>query len=296
MTDTNLPAVPEQPDNAPVMAFSSIASFEKAQRMARALSSSDLVPQMYKGDKGLANCLIAMEVAARTGSSILSVVQNLNIIQGKPSWGSSYVIGALNSCGRFTAINLVVDGEGDARGCTATSVIKDTGERVEGPRVSIKMAKDEGWYGRAGSKWKTMPDLMLRYRAAAFFGRLYAPDILMGMQSQEEAEDIAPPRVVNPTVQDPDDVKDAEALAERHTDAAEQNDNGESKPTTRRRRKKKGADAPTDGGQEAAATDGTAEGEGAEPPPPPVKDPEIVEEGDGKVPFTVDDGDQDGFF
>ena len=64
------------------------------------------------------------------------------------------------------------------------------GETLERPSVSIKLAKAEGWYGKSGSKWQTMPDPMLRYRAATFFGRLYAPDLLMGMQTQEEVMDV----------------------------------------------------------------------------------------------------------
>jgi len=52
------------------------------------------------------------------------------------------------------------------------------------------MAKAEGWVDKSGSKWKTMPELMMRYRAAAFFGRLYAPEITMGMHSVEEIVDI----------------------------------------------------------------------------------------------------------
>jgi hypothetical protein len=52
------------------------------------------------------------------------------------------------------------------------------------------MAKAEGWSTKAGSKWITMPELMLRYRAAAFFARLYAPDITLGMMTAEEARDI----------------------------------------------------------------------------------------------------------
>jgi hypothetical protein len=43
-----------------------------------------------------------------------------------------------------------------------------------------------------------MPELMLRYRSAAFFARLYAPDITLGMQTAEEVEDIAPERNVTP--------------------------------------------------------------------------------------------------
>ena len=54
----------------------------------------------------------------------------------------------------------------------------------------MDMAKAEGWVDKSGSKWKTMPELMMRYRAAAFFGRLYAPEITMGMHSVEEIVDI----------------------------------------------------------------------------------------------------------
>jgi hypothetical protein len=54
------------------------------------------------------------------------------------------------------------------------------------------MAKAEGWLTKTGSKWITMPELMLKYRAAAFFGRLYAPEVLMGMQTTEEIVDITP--------------------------------------------------------------------------------------------------------
>jgi len=59
----------------------------------------------------------------------------------------------------------------------------------------MQMAKDEGWLGKQGSKWKTMPELMLMYRAAAFFGRLYAPDVTMGMQTTQEIADIEPKNI-----------------------------------------------------------------------------------------------------
>ena len=52
------------------------------------------------------------------------------------------------------------------------------------------MAKAEGWLQKQGSKWQTMPDLMLRYRAAAFFARQYAPELTMGMHTAEEVADV----------------------------------------------------------------------------------------------------------
>jgi hypothetical protein len=84
-----------------------------------------------------------------------------------------------------TELQFEITGEGDARRCTAY-VFDKNDHRVEGPTVSIQMAKDEGWYGKNGSKWKTMPDVMLRYRAAAFFGRLNCPEMIMGIYTSDE--------------------------------------------------------------------------------------------------------------
>lgn len=177
--------------------YSNDAAFDHAQRMAKALSSSDLVPTQYKGN--IANTLIALEMANRTGSSPIMVMQNLNIIHGKPTWSSSFIIAALNSCGRFSPIMFRYNDKGvkthgqikfSDKECVAYARGKD-GEVIEGPSASIEMAVLEGWYSKSGSKWKTMPDLMLSYRAAAFFGRLYAPDILQGMHTAEEVQDFS---------------------------------------------------------------------------------------------------------
>jgi hypothetical protein len=186
MTETTTTEVAlSNPQN--VSAFSNGGTFEVAQRMAKALSATDLVPATYKGN--VANCLLALEIAQRTGASPMAVMQNLNIIHGRPSWSSSFIIAAMNSCGRFTPMKFSVSGEGDAMQCVAYATDVATGEIVEGPPVTIGMAKKEGWFGKSGSKWQTMPELMLRYRAAAFFGRLYAPDILMGMHADDEITD-----------------------------------------------------------------------------------------------------------
>jgi hypothetical protein len=162
-----------------------LSSFEMAQRQAKALSASDLVPQQYKNN--VANTLVALEIANRIGASPLMVMQNLNIIHGRPSWGSSFIIAAINGSGKFTALRFVGD---LSKGIKAVCQEKATGELLEGPTVTMEMAKAEGWLDKAGSKWKTMPELMMRYRAAAFFGRLYAPEITMGMHSTEEVVDI----------------------------------------------------------------------------------------------------------
>ncbi|MBQ1571128.1 MAG: hypothetical protein IIZ78_08400, partial [Clostridiales bacterium] len=78
----------------------------------------------------------------------------------------------------------------DGWGCKAYTTERATGELIEGVAVTIGMAKAEGWFGKAGSKWKTMPELMMRYRAATFLIRSVAPEIALGFQSTEEVRDV----------------------------------------------------------------------------------------------------------
>ncbi len=197
----NLPTTAN--NNLPIAAgFGNADSFELLQRQAKLLASSELVPKEFQGK--LANCVIALEMANRIGASPMAVLQNIYIVHGKPSWSSQFIIAALNATGRFSPLRFHITGEGDKKVCVAWAIERDTDERLESPPVSIEMAKTEGWISRNGSKWKTMPDLMLRYRAATFFGRLYAPDVLMGMRTQEEAQDIidiTPPTIETPTAE-----------------------------------------------------------------------------------------------
>lgn len=164
--------------------FNSAGAFELAQRMSKALASSNIVPQAYQNNVG--NCMIALEMATRLNASPLMVMQNLHVINGRPAWGSQYIIAMINQSKKYkTELQFEITGEGDARSCTAY-VLDKNDHRVEGPTISIQMAKDEGWYGKNGSKWKTMPDVMLRYRAAAFFGRLNCPEMIMGIYTSDE--------------------------------------------------------------------------------------------------------------
>lgn len=163
--------------------------FALIQRQASALSKSDLVPPAYKNN--LPNCILALDVAQRLGIQPLAVCQNLHVIQGRPSWSSTFVIAMLNASGRFSPLRFEVrTANGKETGWRAVATCKETGNILEGPWVTLEMAKAQGWTTKSGSKWVDMPDLMGRYRAAAFFGRLYAPEKLMGLQHVEEVEDV----------------------------------------------------------------------------------------------------------
>jgi len=171
--------------------FMNIQAFEAAQRMIRPLSESDLVPVTFQ--KRPANCLIALETAQRIGASPMMVMQNLYIVHGKPAWSSTFLIACINASRKFTPLRYRMTGEKgtDSYGCIAWAIDRD-GEKLESPEVTIGMAKAEGWYGKTGSKWKTMPELMLRYRAATFFARTYVPELTMGIQTQDEIIDVTP--------------------------------------------------------------------------------------------------------
>lgn len=166
--------------------WSDPAAFDTAARMAKALSSSTIVPKAYQGNNGLGNCMIALEMANRLHTSPLMVMQNLYIVNGNPAWSSQYIIAMINNSKKYkTEIQFHIEHEGDDLSCYAYVETYD-GRTIKGPLVTTKMAKAEGWSTKNGSKWKTMPEVMIQYRAASFFGRLYCPDMIMGMYSLEE--------------------------------------------------------------------------------------------------------------
>ena len=163
----------------------------------------------------VSNCVIVLNMSARMNADPLMIAQNLYIVEGRPSWSSQWIIAAINSCGRFSPLRFDIKDLGKKtveytsyiwenkqrsakteaieitdKVCVAWATEKETGNRIESPPVSIEMAFKEGWYTKNGSKWQTMEDVMLRYRTASFFGKLYAPELLMGLQSVEETQDM----------------------------------------------------------------------------------------------------------
>lgn len=169
--------------------FFDMQSFELMQRVSKAFASSDLVPKQYQGN--LPNTMIAMDMAQRIGANPLMVMQNLYIVHGTPGWSSKFLIATINASGRYSSLRYEWRGEpGKAEyGCRAWAIERETGERLDGIWVDWKMVRAEGWDGKNGSKWKTMPDQMFVYRAAAFWQRAYAPELGMGLQTVEEVAD-----------------------------------------------------------------------------------------------------------
>lgn len=175
------------------------AGFKLLQRQAQMYTTSQMVPKQYQGAENLANCVIALDMANRMKMAPLMVMQNLYIVYGTPSWSSKFLIATFNQCGRFTNINYKMFGEKDTDswGCIAYAKDKESGETIYSPEITIGLAKKEGWYDRKDktsgafiSKWRTMPELMLRYRAASYLIKTYAPEISMGLSTEDEVFDM----------------------------------------------------------------------------------------------------------
>lgn len=166
--------------------------FELAQRKAAIYAKSSLVPKEYQNNIG--NVLIAENMAHRMGADTLMVMQNLYIVHGKPGWSAVFLIGSFNSNGRFSAIKYRFTGDpkSDDYGCTAWCRELATGDEITGTMITRAMAKKEGWATKNGSKWMTMEDQMMRYRAATFLIRSTAPEIGLGLLTKEELDDLEP--------------------------------------------------------------------------------------------------------
>lgn len=170
-----------------------VKQFEVMQRMAKMYTESTIVPDTYKGNIG--NCVIALDMAMRMGCNPLMCMQNLYIVHGNPAFSSKFLIATINASGRFSPLRYEFKGEEGTLeyGCRCIayeSSDKEHKEPLHGDWITIGMAGKEGWIKKNGSKWQSMPSQMLRYRAAAFWQRVYCPEISMGLITKEEADDI----------------------------------------------------------------------------------------------------------
>ena len=170
--------------------FASKEAFASLWDMGKMLATSELIPQNYRGKP--MDCCVALDMANRMNVAPLMVMQNLYVVQGKPSWSGQACKTLISGSKKFTGIKHRYIGEPntDSWGCYLEATRIEDNELVKGPTVTIGMAKAEGWYQKKSSKWQTLPELMLAYRASAFFARVHVPESLMGIYVEGEAEDI----------------------------------------------------------------------------------------------------------
>lgn len=159
-------------------------AFNHIWRVAKAFSASKMVPTHFQNRPE--DCMVALMMAQQLEVNPLLALQNLQVVNGRAGFSASFAIGLANQRGPFAGpITWTSKGSGDDLEVTAHAIVKLTGEQVS-VSTSIALAKAEGWVNRAGSKYRSMPEQMLRYRAATWLIRLHCPEVLLGLHTDDE--------------------------------------------------------------------------------------------------------------
>ena len=169
-----------------------VKKFELEQRKAKAFVATDFFPaHLRKGDKEatIGAAIIVLDLAQRMNLGALEVAQSIYIIHGKPSFETKFLVARLNSSGLLKGrLNTILSPDGQSAHCEAVDA--QTGQLLRGTTITMDMARREGWLSKNGSKWQTMPELMMKYRAQSFFINEFFPEVKYGLKTSDEAEDI----------------------------------------------------------------------------------------------------------
>lgn len=169
-------------------------------RLGSMYAKSELVPKHYRNKPE--DCAIAIQMALRCKVNIMTFLQASYVVYGRPGIEAKLAIAMLNASGRVRGrirYRLDRDASGRIVSCTAAVTDADTSEEVTAT-VDAAMVREEGWdkdkKSDSGyvqkSKWNTMPEVMYKYRAAMFLVRQSYPDVLFGMYTTDELDDMAP--------------------------------------------------------------------------------------------------------
>ena len=179
-----------QMQNPGTVHIQNVQDMHEKLNMAKFYCQAGIIPKAYQGKP--ADCMIAIDMAERMNVPVLMVMQSLYVVQGKPSWSGQACMSFIQANPNFKDVRTVYTGEPSSaqRGCYIVARRTSDDSEVYGVHVTLAMAQAEGWIAR-NPKWRNMPDLMLAYRAAAFFARVHCPAVLMGVAVEGEVEDVA---------------------------------------------------------------------------------------------------------
>lgn len=155
-------------------------TFEQALTFSNYLADSDMVPKDFKGKPG--NCLVAIQWGMEIGLKPLQAMQNIAVINGRPSlWGDAVIALARNSPMCEYIVETCTD-------TVATCKVKRRGEPEQIRTFSLDDAAKAGLKGKQGP-WAQYPKRMMQMRARAFAIRDVFPDVLKGLPVAEEVMD-----------------------------------------------------------------------------------------------------------
>ena len=160
-------------------------TFGQLIKLAEIFSKSKLVPAHFQNQPE--NCFVALQMAYRMELDPMVALQNIYVVSGKPGLSAQLVISLINRSGKLKGpVKFKTQGQGETLAVTAYGTLQD-GDEVSFT-VPWSMVVAEGW--QKNPKYKTMPEVMMRYRAATFLARFTFPEVIIGMHTVEEIEDV----------------------------------------------------------------------------------------------------------
>lgn len=162
-------------------------TFTELQAFCTLIANSDLAPKDYRGKAG--NVLVAVQMGAECGLKPMQSVQNIAIINGRPSVYGDAALALIKQHPKFVSCREWLEAEGDQR--VAHCEMIRQGEPAYHSTFSVADAKKAKLWGKAGP-WSEYEERMLAMRARGFCGRNAFPDALKGLSFAEEAMDIPP--------------------------------------------------------------------------------------------------------
>jgi len=172
----------------------SIDSMESLFRFADAVFQSGLAPTSLKNPQAI---MIAIEMGLEVGLPPMAALQNIAVVNGRPTiWGDAQ-LGIVRSTGELEEFAewYEVAGAKTSRNptqftddVTAVCRVKRIGFDAMECAFSVADAKRAALWGKAGP-WTQYPARMLRYRARSFALRDNFGDALRGLLTTEEVRD-----------------------------------------------------------------------------------------------------------
>ena len=158
-------------------------NFEGLWRLSEIMAASGMMPKNIERPETV---FVAVQMGLEVGLSPMQAVQNIAVVNGRPTiWGDA-MLGLVRGSGLLAAISEVTTGEGDATTAVCTVTRRDDPGETVG-RFSVADAKRAGLWGKAGP-WNQYPRRMLQMRARGFALRDKFPDVLKGLHAREEIE------------------------------------------------------------------------------------------------------------
>lgn len=165
---------------SPQSGFVNLNNMQDAFQFAEMLSQSGMVPKIYTGKP--ADIVIAMQMGSELGLKPLQSLQNIAVVNGRPTiWGDAVIAICQNSGLLEDITEVVTDTE-------ATVTVTRSGQEPHSVTFSMEDAKKAGLAGKTGP-WSQYPKRMMKNRARAFALRDKFADVLSGFGITEEEKD-----------------------------------------------------------------------------------------------------------